>query len=423
MAVVARALNGCRESFAGGAKHATCGISVILIRRLFDTRRVVNSLATIRNSATTRPGPVTHGADKPNIEPVRALTAVRGLAAWWVVVFHFRENLPDGTPDIVRHAAARGYLAVDLFFILSGYVIALNYGFWFSQGAVSMARYGRFLLLRLSRIYPLHLFILLLFLLNPVAIILLSSQHDPGDLRPDYYVLSVVLMQGWGIVGGSAWNVPAWSISAEWLAYLLFPALVSGVFAMARGRLRSLACVICLLATIAVLTLILSPSGLGNNLGSFGLVRCLTEFSLGIAVFRLDEGQSRPSHHTYIALAIAAACCLAAPLAHLPDYLVMPLCFVSIVYALADERGPLATILRNRPLQWLGAISYSTYLIHYLLKIWIGFALVRPDVPKFAVLPAYLAVVLACSGLLYRWIERPSQKWWRAKFLSAKSPV
>jgi peptidoglycan/LPS O-acetylase OafA/YrhL len=364
-----------------------------------------------------RLAPVPHGADKPYIEPVRALTAVRGVAAWWVVVYHFREALPDGTPNVLRDIAARGYLAVDLFFILSGFVIAINYGYWFSHGTPALSKYRRFLLLRLSRIYPLHLFILLLFLLNPIAIIFLSSQHNPGDLRLDYYALSLVLMQSWGIVSGSTWNVPAWSISAEWLAYLLFPALARGVFAVARGRWSSLACLAGLLEVIALSTLALSPAGLGGDMHFFGLVRCFTEFSLGIVIFRLDEGKARKSYQTWFALAIAAMCGLAAPILHLPDFAIMPLCFVSIVYALADERGPVAAVLRNRMLQWLGAVSYSTYLAHYLLKIWIGFVLVRPNVPYVIVFPAYLLAVLVSSKLLYTWVERPSQKWWRAKFL------
>jgi peptidoglycan/LPS O-acetylase OafA/YrhL len=57
------------------------------------------------------------------------------------VAFHFREALPPGTPGFITRLSDRGYLAVDLFFILSGYVIALNYGRWFAGEAWSARRH------------------------------------------------------------------------------------------------------------------------------------------------------------------------------------------------------------------------------------------------------------------------------------------
>src|SRR6476646_6696636 len=113
---------------------------------------------------------------------IRALTSVRGIAAWWIVLFHFREYVPllnNSSIDIVGH----GYLAVDLFFELSGFVIALNYGRFFRN--LNMMEWFRFLGRLLARIYPLHLLMLLIFLLNPLVVGFLASRsifarYDPG---------------------------------------------------------------------------------------------------------------------------------------------------------------------------------------------------------------------------------------------------
>src|SRR5260221_174467 len=103
-----------------------------------------------------------------------ALTTIRGLAAWWVVLYHFKEEFPRefvGTP--IFHFVAHGDFAVDLFFELSGFVIALNYASAFRRP--TWMQYTKFLILRLARIYPLYIFILLIFLINPLAIALWSS--------------------------------------------------------------------------------------------------------------------------------------------------------------------------------------------------------------------------------------------------------
>ena len=110
---------------------------------------------------------------RPQVIP--ALTSVRGIAAWWVVLYHFRENLPSRSPEWLLALTAHGYLAVDLFFILSGFVLALNYAESFRG---SLAGATNFYQLRFARIYPLHFVMLMLFLLNPLAIALFSAGGD-----------------------------------------------------------------------------------------------------------------------------------------------------------------------------------------------------------------------------------------------------
>jgi peptidoglycan/LPS O-acetylase OafA/YrhL len=151
------------------------------------------------------------------------LTSLRGLAAWWVVLFHMRALLAPWLPGPVLAFLGAGNIAVDLFFLLSGFVIYLNYAERLESGRVSAKE---FLFRRFARIYPLHLLILLGFLLYVSAALLFGSARIE-DENFDYFVASLFLVQNWGFTDALKWNVPAWSISTEFAAYLLFPALLA----------------------------------------------------------------------------------------------------------------------------------------------------------------------------------------------------
>ena len=81
---------------------------------------------------------------------IRPLTSLRFFAAMWVVAFHYWPNLSSVMPPLV----AKGYLGVELFFVLSGFILCHVYLDSVADGGF---RYGSFLWARLARIYPLHL--------------------------------------------------------------------------------------------------------------------------------------------------------------------------------------------------------------------------------------------------------------------------
>ena len=351
-------------------------------------------------------------------EPVRALTALRGLAAWWVVTFHFREALPSGTAAFIRATAGRGYLAVDLFFIISGYVISVNYANWFVTGPTPRD-YARFLLLRLSRLYPLHAVVLVLFLINPLAVTLFSQHGAVAEPRWGYFSLSALLMQNWGFTTGTAWNVPAWSISTEWFAYLCFPFIAICGLLAAGSALRACMMLCGIVGLIAAVTGAVSPSGLGFGDQRFEIFRCLAEFMLGTMIVHFGRVVDHLGWRSRIALLLAACCFAVTALCPVPDYLLIPAGFAALVYALTDEDLFLSRWLHGRTLQWLGVVSYSTYLCHYLIKIWINFVLVRPTVPSATVFPLYIMAVLVTSAILYRSVECPAQRWCRKRLREA----
>lgn len=341
-----------------------------------------------------------------------ALTAIRGVAAWWVVLFHFRDHFPLWLPAIATRVAQNGYLAVDLFFQLSGLVIAVNYERHVTR--IAFAPMRRFLVLRLARIYPLHLCVLLLFLINPLAILFFSATGETGSrYEPGYFGLSLLLVQNWGFTKELAWNIPAWSISTEWFAYLTFPFIV-----LLLGRLRGAGSLLAVYGALALGLAAMSwftGAGLGDEIPRLGLPRCIIQFTMGICLYRLIvEAQRLPSASLLVA---AGATGLAAfAVLPVPDYAIAPVSISCLILGLADNNGAPVRWLQPQWLMWLGEVSYSTYLIHYFIKDWVKFLLVRDDVQTALPIVAYLLATLLASAVLFRFVEVPGRRRVRAWF-------
>ncbi len=327
---------------------------------------------------------------------LRALTGGRGIAAWLVVLYHVRTALPP-LPASAAAVIARGYLAVDFFFLLSGFVIWLT---WHDRlrtpGAVAT-----FLRKRIARIWPLHLAMLA----SAVALALalrVTGRDDPAFPFAEL-PLHLLLVQNWGFTGALAWNDPAWSISAEAAAYLLFPLL-----AVATDWRRWPGWALLATAAALLLALHLAMHGqprLGSHIPRFGLTRCLAEFTVGGIVCVL--WLRRPA---IAAPAALAALLLAALHLGAPETLVVPAAFAALLLALASTAGRRGNPLESRMIHRLGEISYATYLSHFLL--WKAFRLAVVTGPVTPLqLAGYLLLVLVASAMLYDRLERPAQTW------------
>jgi peptidoglycan/LPS O-acetylase OafA/YrhL len=348
------------------------------------------------------------------MRPIDTLTSARGFAAWWIVLFHFQDPIDPLVPQSVQALIARGYLAVDFFFVLSGFVIALNYLAGFRT--VTGANVAHFLRLRFARIYPLHIVMLCAFLTIPAAILLASTQKAvDSQFDPAYFGLSVLLVQNWGFTSTLGWNVPAWSISTETAAYLLFPlvAWLTLRWATTGGR-ALLACSLCLLTVAAVFAI--TGNDLGGAIPQLGLIRCLAEFQAGLFLYRAWSLRGRPGAvSAWVALAVAAGLITVVLAGAAPDFLVFPSACVLAIYALTCERAAFCRVLAWRPFVLVGELSYSTYMLHYFAKTWIKFLLVG-RVPDAAVVLVYFAATAAGSVVLYGLIEVPSRRFLRRPF-------
>ena len=160
---------------------------------------------------------------------IGALTGLRGVAALWVVAFHLAPELSNLTGGAAGLFARAGYVGVDLFFVLSGFVIADNYQYFFKPW--NGDQYWRFQLVRLGRIYPVHFVMLLatLVIVTVAAAVGYERTTAGNDYSLGTFVANLLLIQAWGFPQYS-WNWVAWTISAEWFAYLLFPFAAFALF-------------------------------------------------------------------------------------------------------------------------------------------------------------------------------------------------
>jgi peptidoglycan/LPS O-acetylase OafA/YrhL len=111
-----------------------------------------------------------------------ALTPLRGVAALWVVLYHYTfQRLPSLNSEAYTHLVQKGYLAVDMFFLLSGFVLTHVYHDAFNVR--DRRNYWKFISARIARLYPLHLFVLLIFVATALAS-RLTEYASAGMLEP-----------------------------------------------------------------------------------------------------------------------------------------------------------------------------------------------------------------------------------------------
>ena len=351
------------------------------------------------------------------IEPRReilALTSLRGVAALGVVIFHFRDQFGSAI-DLDKYTVffSRGYLLVDFFFVLSGFVIALSYTHFFA-GGFSANKYGVFLAKRLGRIYPLHIVVLAGFVLSEAAKYLVATSANPPFSVNTFNALiaNILLIQAWGIFDHFTWNHPAWSISTEWFAYLIFPFL-----AAALSKARSYTGIGVVVAVcFAELAWLERYTG-GDTPVSLFLLRCIPSFVLGMVVYRLGlfmphrMQEILASNSAFATSLLLAVVTIALPVS---DVVAIGAFFLTVLTG-SVSRGRVAAALSKGPLYFLGIISYSIYLVHTLLqRVWqMLFQVVWHShigtAEAWIVFFVLVSAVIAVSKITYDLIEKPGR--------------
>ncbi|MGV0748822.1 acyltransferase family protein [Mycolicibacter minnesotensis] len=366
---------------------------------------------------------------------IKALTGLRIIAAVWVVLFHFRPLLRLASPefsDALAPVLDRGAQGVDLFFILSGFVLTWNYlermGETFSVRATV-----HFLWLRLARVWPIYLVTMHLALLW--VIFTLHVGHVPTEdlsrITAISYVRQVLLVQLWfePFFDGSSWDGPAWSISAEWLAYLLFGVLVLAVYRVMRVTSARGLATLAIIASLPPLLLLLA-TGQFYSPWSW-LPRIVMQFTAGAlacaAVRKINPADSARRAAGYCsALLIAAMVGVlyyfdGHPISGLYDSGgLVDVLFVPLVMALAIGIGSLPALLSTRVMVYGGQISFCLYMVHELVHTSWNWAAKQFEIvldegataAKWMVCGLLVAATLL-SMLLYHAVEEPGRHWMR----------
>ncbi|PHZ85123.1 acyltransferase family protein [Paremcibacter congregatus] len=363
-----------------------------------------------------------------------ALTTMRGVAALWVVFFHmdvilfyrdFGHLMPLGDSGLV----AKGYLWVDFFFLLSGFIIYHIYGGQFSRNVTGRTLVN-FIWGRFSRIYPLHLFTLavLIGFSSLLPLFLPSVVDDSWTLYFDTAALpsNLLLTNAMNQHSYLSWNIVSWSIGAEWWAYM------GGMLLLVLLGRRSLVVTSGVMGLAAIFLVGLVYSRAEPTLDitfDRGFFRCLFDFTIGVGLYQFYR---RSVAFAWLKKDTVFLGLFLAVVAHFHgnwhDLWIIPL-FSMMILALAYNRDLVARCLAWTPLHYLGKISYSVYLMHgvwfmvfwFLLPLWASAPFSPLDRLHFG--SAFLGLTLMSAALTYPLIEVRSRRYLRQKFTFPRSSL
>jgi acyltransferase len=355
---------------------------------------------------------------------IPGLTGIRGIAAGYVFLTHYQLLAATylDSHEIKDNAFMQnGFRGVDLFFVLSGFILMHVHGRDFD--VVEWSRMRVFYGLRFWRIYPLNTIVLLALL--PIALGLpefvswcrLNDGVDPQYHVHEYsaagFLQTLFLAQTWTVLKLGEWNGPSWTLSAEVIGYAFFP------FAgHVMNRLRSpFACIGFAVGSLLILTALMVGFGHANKnpTGSFGLIRMVFSFFAGICLCRAFHISQQRMWRPGKAITLASILFIAFALTFGQANVLVVFGFAGLILGLAYRQGPVSALMESRPIMFLGQISFSFYLVHYIplkLSLWLfetgshklGLAI------RIMVLVLMPLICIAMAMLMYQYLERPTQR-------------
>ena len=373
--------------------------------------------AELLEQQTYTPAPVPQSVVRPAKKPqLPALTGIRTLLAFNIVLFHF-------TPPYLgplRPMVENGFIFVNVFFLISGFVLTYNYA---DRAATLVKR--DFWMARFSRLYPVYLLVLVISL-KMLQIEWLARSH--GEFW-EGLILSPLLLQGLSPSLATFWNTVAWTLSCEFAFYAVFPWLIRVRWPQRASRLVLLLFGLWIVNMLpATLYLLTNPDHLTEPVTRYTsttLIRFLkytplpyaATFLAGVTLARLQL-VAKISDRRRMSIAAAALIGLglffafAAPrIPYLIKHggLLMPL-FAALVFGLSG-RNPIASVFAWRPLLLIGESSYCLYLLHFNVFILIHMYHLPERLHVAALDPwiSYAALILL-SLAIYRFVENPVRR-------------
>lgn len=358
---------------------------------------------------------------------ITTLTGIRAVTALWVVIDHLQDPLFDLFPTLERTwkwPVQNGHLAIEIFFVLSGFIMAHNYADRMTTAGRTGPVYRKFLWARVARIYPVHLTTLLM--------VLLLSFTSPSDFRralgedfpdnPVNFLGNLLMLQA--VPPFRGYDAPSWSLSCEFGAYLLMPVLAMWAVRRLSPRAALIWAVVVLVAGVLALnaTPVTNPWKMSY---SVMWLRIAVEFTAGVLLWAWWRAKARPSARWDV---VAVGCLLFTvvvaftvdPEARI-NFVALP--FLAIfVLACASASGPFGRLLCTRPMVWTGNLTYSLYLVHCVTYLFIQNVLPYErveDGPLVARIGwfgiALVWIALSAVGMYYL-VEEPGRKllmrWW-----------
>ncbi len=346
---------------------------------------------------------LSRGGGASNVRPMEGL---RGLAVFLVFLVHFVtliKPLISGSSGFLLFETSLhtiGNAGVDLFFVLSGYLI---YGSLISRRQQLL----RFMSRRVERIYPTFVVVFAAYILLSFAFPAEGKIPAAAAERIIYLVQNFLLLPG--IFPINPLITVAWSLSYEMLYYLAIPLVI----ALFRLRERATVFRITFFLSLAFVTALYCALNGGH-------IR-LIMFISGILLFEAMKIPRVPSPHSLFGLMalVAGLLCMLLPVGGSGGS-VLKICSLFVAFfilCLACFRNPsgwLSSSFAWTPLRWLGNMSYSYYLLHgltlqaaFLALSTVLHGAVHGAWLFWLLLPPMFALTVVTASALFLWVERP----------------
>ena len=367
-----------------------------------------------------------------------ALDSWRGICAVLITLYHLPVLFHFSGSDFMHGT----YLAVDFFFVLSGFVITHSY----FKKVNKVADLANFIIRRVARLWPLHVFMLVMligyeFLLLGATKAGIESPRAIFDNRTSIEAIftNVFFLHSMGLHDTNTWNLPSWSISVEFYTYMVF-----ALMAVTVKKVWYAACVLVVGLSAALLIFISKDNGMYIDWAyDFGFFRCIMSFFSGSIAYGIymrfsREGQ-RPLQYATLfeVLAVVLLAYFVTFQSKTAFNMFAPVIFGFTIFIFAYEGGALSKIMKTKVINILGKWSYSIYLTHFLLiQIVMSIIVVAEKVFKVSLKQeilffgdskfvvdfgnmmlndllalSYLAVTLLVSAFTYKYVELKGQKW------------
>jgi peptidoglycan/LPS O-acetylase OafA/YrhL len=295
---------------------------------------------------------------------IKPLTGLRFIAAFWLLLYFFWERLGLGSRE---HFAIieKGGMGVDLFFILSGFILAHVYG---PQVENKTFHWRSFLWARLARVYPLHLFCLAAMIGVWAVGLKLGAEIEAKAFDVSQIPAHIALVQAWGTVSSDGWNFPSWSISAEWFAYLTFPISFAIAALFKRAPIAGIALA---MGIFWILVAYIHQIGmvLVDMTWQGGIVRIVPSFLMGVALWMAGRQFILSRRAASLGVATSVVWIFSTSGVGFPEELIWP-GLAGLVFFLAEtSKHENHAMCSSKAWVYLGEISFAAYMIHLPLDV------------------------------------------------------
>ncbi|WP_081413975.1 acyltransferase family protein [Chryseobacterium daeguense] len=333
---------------------------------------------------------------------ISQITFTRFVAAIAIVISHFNKDLFLYKIKYISDIFLRANIGVSYFFILSGFIMIVAYH------RKAKIDYLDFYRNRFARIYPLYVLGLLLYLVTKYS-------------GFSFYRLFLYLsgLQSWIPGDALVLNFPGWSISVEFLFYLIFPLLYNHFYSKENKSIWVITALIWIGTQFFTNLYVNSGAYKGPHTVSYEFIHYfpllhVNEFLAGnlAGLFFIKNFRERNYDITIVLIFTAVLLSLIFIPLNFHNGL-MAVLFIPLIYFISCNKGLLTTVFSLKPLEYLGEISYAVYIVHipvlYILRmvLWEYFQIYESN----SVFWIYMAVLLLVSAVFYQFIEKPLREY------------